>query len=384
MPDETRALRLRAALRPGDAADAREKPPARPGGDDDEDAAAVRRLYPPRPAATPLYVQHPGAFVSKKGDSLVVKVDGEEVSRVGTKDVSQLVLCGNVQVSTQTAHLLLQADIPIVYLSSGMWFYGIAQGVTLRNAFDRAAQFAAAADPARRLALAKMLVRDKALNQRTLLRRNAPPSAALDAALRDIDDLLPRVDAADAADVLLGLEGSIARAYFSQFGALLKPRDLDAAWDFGARNRRPPKDPVNAMLSFAYALLAKECTVALAADGLDPYWGFYHRPRHGRPALALDVMEPFRPFVADSAVITAVNTGMVAEGQFTRAASGCCMNDAARKALLRAYELRLDQLITHPAFGDRCSWRSVIQLQARLLGRWLRGDVGTYTSVVTR
>jgi CRISPR-associated protein Cas1 len=138
------------------------------------------------------------------------------------------------------------------------------------------------------------------------------------------------------------------------------------------------------MLSFAYALLAKECTVALLSEGLDPYWGFYHRPRHGRPALALDMMEPLRPIIADSAVITAINTGMVSASQFTIAASGCAMNDGARKALLRAYEARLDQLVTHPLFDYRCSWRSVILLQARLLSRWLRGDIATYSNIVTR
>jgi CRISPR-associated protein Cas1 len=182
----------------------------------------------------------------------------------------------------------------------------------------------------------------------------------------------------------LGIEGSIARCYFAQFAAMLKPRDFDAKWDFDARNRRPPKDPVNAMLSFAYALLAKECTVALLSEGLDPYWGLYHRPRHGRPALALDLMEPFRPVVADSAVITAINTGMVRAADFVTAASGCAMKDSARKAFLRAYEARLDQLVTHPIFDYRCSWRSIIRLQARLLARWLRGDVPEFSSVVTR
>jgi CRISPR-associated protein Cas1 len=345
---------------------------------------AVRRLFPPRPDATPLYVQHQGAFVGKRGESLVVKVDGEEVSRVGLKDVSQLVLCGNVQVSTQTLHLLCERDVPVVYLSSGMWFYGIAHGQAMRNAYDRAAQFAAAADPQRRLAIARSLVRDKALNQRTQLRRNAPSSPALDRALADIDDLLPRIDAAESIDTLLGLEGNAARAYFSRFADLLKPRDFDATWDFASRNRRPPRDPVNAMLSFAYALLAKECTVALLSEGLDPYWGFYHRPRHGRPALALDLMEPLRPVIADSAVLTAINTGMVSASGFTTAASGCAMNDAARKALLRAYESRLDQLVTHPLFDYRCAWRTVIRLQARLLSRHLRGDVPTFQSIVTR
>jgi CRISPR-associated endonuclease Cas1/CRISPR-associated protein Cas4 len=377
LPDETLALRR--------LADAGAAPPIKPRhGEGEEDEAMVRRLYPSRPDATPLYVQTQGAYVGKRGESLVIRADGQELARAGLKDVSQLVLCGNVQVSTQTMHLLCEADVPVVLLSSGWWFYGITHGQSLRNAYDRAAQFHTATDPQRCLAFAKTLVRDKALNQRTQLRRNAPPSADLDLVLNDIERLAARASEAPSADMLLGIEGNAARCYFSHFAQMLKPRDFDAKWDFESRNRRPPRDPVNAMLSFTYALLAKECTVALLAEGLDPYWGLYHRPRHGRPALALDLMEPFRAVIADSAVISAINTGMVRGAHFTQAASGCAMNDAGRKGLLRAYEARLDQLVTHPVFDYRCAWRSVIRLQARLLSRWLRGDVPEFTNLVTR
>jgi CRISPR-associated protein Cas1 len=131
-------------------------------------------------------------------------------------------------------------------------------------------------------------------------------------------------------------------------------------------------------------MLAKECTVTLLAEGLDPWWGLYHKPRHGRPALALDLMEEFRPLVVDSAVITAINTGMVTADDFTRSQAGCILNDRGRKAFIRAYEARLDQLVTHPAFDYRCSWRSIIRLQARLLARWLSNDVPEYTGMTTR
>ncbi|HWB54523.1 MAG TPA: CRISPR-associated endonuclease Cas1 [Tepidisphaeraceae bacterium] len=254
----------------------------------------------------------------------------------------------------------------------------------LRNAYDRAAQFAAAANPSSCLAFAKAIVSDKTQNQRTIIRRNAPSSTELDRTLDEIDHLINRISPASNIEMLLGLEGTVAARYFSQFASMLKPRDFEAKWDFNSRNRRPPRDPVNAILSFAYALLAKECTVALTAEGLDPYWGFYHRPRHGRPALALDLMEPLRPVIADSAVITAINTGMVSRRDFEIAASGCAMNAVARKAMLRAYEARLDQLVTHPSFDYRCSWRSIVRLQARLLARWLRGDISEFRNIVTR
>lgn len=343
--------------------------------------AAIRRLYPARDDALPFYVQKQGAFLGKSGNSLIVRKDKTELSRAALKDVSQLVLCGNISVSSQTVHLLCEAGIPIVYLSMGNWFYGITQGITLRNAFDRAAQFAVASQPERCLVFARSLVTAKGANQRTLLRRNAsPPQRVLD----DMNDLLQRIPGAADVGALLGLEGNLAAHYFRHFGSMLRPRDFEAEWAFDRRNRRPPLDPVNALLSFGYALLTKECSVALLSEGLDPWWGFYHKPRHGRPGLALDLMEPFRPLIADSAVITAVNTGMVTAADFTRTKSACMLKASGRKGFIRAYEARLDQLITHPVFNYRCSWRAVIRLQARLLSRWLRGDIPECPAMTTR
>lgn len=347
-----------------------------------EGATEPRRLYPVREDAVPLYVQEQGATVGKSANTLLVRTRGGEVERFRLIDVSQLVLCGNVQVSTQTLHLLCEAGIPVVYLSRGFWFYGVAQGMNLRNAYDRAAQFAVAADPVRSLQFAKEAVLAKASNQRTLLRRNAAdlPERVADEfaqALRDIE-------AAASVETLLGCEGNAAAIYFRHFARMLRPRDLPTEWDFATRNRRPPRDPINALLSFAYALLTKELTVALLAEGLDPWWGLYHRPRHGRPSMALDLMEEFRPLLADSAVLSAINTGMVAASDFVTTQAGCVMQPGARKAMLRAFEARLDQLVTHPLFGYRCSWRSVVRVQVRLFARWLRGDVPRYAGMVTR
>jgi len=311
----------------------------------------------------------------------VIRKTGEELGRARLKDVSQLVLCGNVTATAQTIQLLCEAGIAVVHLSMGNWFYGVTSGITLRNAYDRAAQFAAATQPDRCQALARDLVTAKGANQRTLLRRNG---TCPDAVLRDMNDLLERVQGAHEIPALLGLEGAVAALYFKHFGGMLKPRDFDAHWDFTARNRRPPRDPVNALISFGYSLLAKEFTVALLAEGLDPWWGLYHQPRHGRPALALDLMEPFRPLIVDSAVITAINTGMIRAADFTRSTSACMLTAAGRKGFIRAYEARLDQLVTHPVFDYRCAWRAMIRLHARLFSRWLRGDVPRYESITTR
>jgi len=348
------------------------------------DGHPMRRLYPVRDDALPLYVQEQGAFVGISKQRLVVKKSGAELASAKLQDVAQLVLCGNIQVSTQAVQVLCEASIPVVYLSLGHWFYGIAHGIHLRNAYDRAAQFQFAADEQKCLAFARNVVAQKGENQRTFLRRNSPADANSDRTIRDIDYLIEQIPKVDSIQSLLGIEGSIAAAYFGRFSTLIKPRDFDAQWDFSARNRRPPRDPVNALLSFGYAMLAKECTVALLSEGLDPWWGLYHQPRHGRPALALDIMEPFRPAVVDSAVISAINTGMVQRTSFDISSSACILKPDGRKAFIRAYEARLDQLITHPIFDYRCSWRTIIRLQARLLSRWFRGEIPHYTGVTTR
>ncbi len=364
LPDETLALREVAA-----------DPAASPDG-------RVRRLYPSRADAPPLYVQTQGAMVGKRGNVVVVRKNNDEIGRARLIDLDHLVVCGNVIVTAQTVHLLCEAGIPIVHLSRGHWFYGVTNGLALRNAYDRAAQFAAAARPDRCLAFARAVVLAKAMNQRTMLRRNASPKPA--GALARMKRLLRDVDSAPSIPALLGIEGAVAAHYFEHFAAMLRPRDFDAEWDFRNRNRRPPRDPVNALLSFGYALLAKECTVAALSEGLDPWWGLFHQPRHGRPSLALDLMEEFRPLIVDSAVITAVNTGMVGASDFTRGASGCALGERGRKAFIGAYEARLDQLVTHPLFGYRSSWRAMIRVQARLLARWLRGDVPEYAGITTR
>ncbi len=342
----------------------------------------IRQFFPPRDEALPLYVQEQGAMVCKTGKALVVWKQKEKLATVRLADTSQLVLCGNISVTAQTMHLLCEEDIPVVHLSMGNWFYGITQGMGLKNAYLRAAQFRVAADAGRCLALARRIVSAKIAAQRTFLRRNAAglPQQALD----DLAQQDEHARSAMTMESLLGIEGLGAKVYFTNFSRMVKGDALPTEWDFHNRNRRPPKDPINALLSFGYAMLAKECTVALAAEGFDPYWGFYHQPRHGRPALALDLMEEFRTPVVDSAVITAINTGMVREADFEIAKAGCAMKPEARKAFIRAYEGRLDQLVTHPVFDYRCSWRTVIRLQAKLLARWVRGEIDAYPGMETR
>lgn len=167
---------------------------------------------------------------------------------------------------------------------------------------------------------------------------------------------------------------------------MLKPRSPDSGWefDFEGRNRRPPKDPVNALLLFTYALLVKDITITVASAGLDPYLGFYHCERYGRPALALDLMEEFRPLVADSTVIAVINNGEITGADFVKRAGAVALTASGRRKLIHAYSRRLDALVTHPVFGYTISYRRVFEVQARLLGRYLLGEIPEYPAFVTR
>lgn len=194
---------------------------------------------------------------------------------------------------------------------------------------------------------------------------------------------------AESADELLGYEGAAARAYFGSFAGMIKRDEEDgeaqlATFEFTSRNRRPPRDAVNALLSLGYSLLAKDFTVTCYAVGFDPMVGFFHQPRHGRPALALDLMEPLRPLITDSAVLTAINTRMLSPRHIVRAGKAVSLTPDGRKAFFRAYEMRMDTLVTHPLFDYRVSYRRLLEVQTRLLAKTLESNLAEYPVFVTR
>lgn len=350
----------------------------------------VRRLAPARDDALPLYVQKHGSVVGKHGDQLVVKVRRETVQQTRLIETSQVCLFAAAQLTTPAIQECLARSIPVLYFSHGGWFYGMTQGLGHKNVGLRQAQYRAADKPAFCLGLARDLVRVKILNARTLLRRNHPdpPSDALEA----LKLAAEHAAAAESLESLLGIEGMAAKTSFAHFGQLLKPvHDPEQPEDtprmtfaFEHRNRRPPRDPVNAMLSFAYALFTKDWTITLAAVGFDPYLGFYHQPRYGRPALALDMMEPFRPLIPDSVVLWAVNNGVVTPSDFIRRGPAVALKDAARRKFILAYEKRMDDLVTHPVFNYRISYRRILEVQARLLARALTGEIPRLPDFLTR
>ncbi len=345
-----------------------------------------RPLAVARDEALPLYVQANSAKVAKKGETLEVTVEETQKTSVRLIDVSQVVLMGNIYLTTPTLHELMRREIPVTWHSFGGWFLGHTAGLGHKNVELRTAQYRASFDEMICLKLARDLVRTKILNCRTLMRRNwrgeDKPELLFDELKRDSEDS----QRAKNLPELLGTEGMAAQRYFGSFVRLIKQDDDLGSFrfDFTRRSRRPPTDPVNALLSFAYTLLVRSWTVALSAVGFDPYRGFYHQPRYGRPALALDMMEPFRPLVADSVVLQAINNGEVRPSDFVSAAGSVALTDDGRKRFIATFERRLSQEVTHPLFGYKVSYRRLFELQARLLGRFLLGDIPEYPDFTTR
>ncbi|MDZ3836909.1 MAG: CRISPR-associated endonuclease Cas1 [Rhodospirillales bacterium] len=343
-----------------------------------------RPLAVPRDDLLPLYVQAPRARISKAGETLEIAVEDQPSSTVRLVDVSQVVLLGNISITTPCVHELLRRDIPISWHSYGGWFLGHSVGTGHKNVELRTAQYRASFEPAVCLGVARSLVEAKIRNARTLLRRDCRDAQPPEQALAELKRHAERARHAAGMAELLGIEGNAAAIYFAHFATMLKQDPAGAAFDFARRSRRPPADPVNALLSFAYTLLVRTFTITLSAVGLDPYRGFYHQPRYGRPALALDLMEPFRPLIAESSVIQAINNGEVHMEDFVRAASSVALRPDGRKRFIATFERRLSQEMTHPIFQYRASYRRVIELQARLLGRHLLGELAEFPQVVTR
>jgi len=357
LPDETNALLAR-----------RQQPP--------------RRLVPRDPDQRPVYVTEPGSFVGVRSGRLEVSRNKEKVASFRLIDVSQLAVFGRVQVSTQALLACFAREIPVLWLSAGGWLHGHALGQPPKYVELRRRQTAAHAQGG--AGLAQQMIYGKILNCRTLLRRNArgDASAVVDALRR----LGEQARLADNFSTLLGIEGTAARLYFGAFPSVFGDRAADFAAEFSqlGRNRRPPLDPLNALLSFCYSMLTKDLVAITLGVGLDPFLGVYHRSRYGRPSLALDLAEEFRPLIADSVVIGLLNNGEITASDFIRRAGAVSLTPDGRKTVLRAYERRLDTQITHPVFGYRISYRRVLDVQARLLAAVMVGEIPSYTPMVTR
>jgi CRISPR-associated endonuclease Cas1/CRISPR-associated protein Cas4 len=349
---------------------------------------APRSIAVPADDALPLIVQSQHARIGKEGETLKITDEKQGETRVRLIDISDVALFGNVSITTPALSVLFEREIPVTFHSHGGWFRGVAHGVGHRNVEVRTAQYRMSFDETSCLRFARDLVAAKIINQRAMLRRNWRGEPEQRRAVLDrLRAARKSVGRAATSAELLGIEGDAAATYFRALAGLLKQPDTSgepAFFRFEARNRRPPADPVNAMLSLAYAMLTRHVTIAITSVGLDPYRGFYHAPRYGRPALALDLMEPFRSLIADSVVLSAINTGEVGPNDFVVAATGTALTQAGCRRFLQAFERRLSQETTHPAFGYQVSMRRMLLVQARLFSRFLLGELSSYPHYLPR
>ena len=355
---------------------------------------------------TTLYLTEYGAYVKKDGDTLLVHIPANEERqtekrkvRVPLMKVSQVVVYGSISLSSPVLTSLLAQGAEVCFCSAYGKFLGRLTPPLSKNSLIRLEQHQAHHDDSRAFALARAFVRGKLANMRAMLLRanRKRQESAIAAAAESIKGVITKLDALvfDEAQALrpdpsrpqegslygtlLGLEGAGTAQYYRVFGLLLK-----GDWEFTRRQRRPPRDPVNALLSYGYVLLMNQVASAVSIVGLDPYVGYLHSSQYGKPALALDVMESFRPLVVDSVVMTLINNGMISKDDFVEELGAWRLTDRGRRTFLKKFEERLNTEIKHPVFDYRASYRRCLELEVRLLAKWLTGEIPQYRCFVVR
>ncbi len=346
---------------------------------------AKRRLPIARDERYVVHVTSPGSKVCKDGDALRIETRDGDSTRVLLKDISHISVFGPSQITAQTFAGLLRDGIGVSHHTSVGTLLGVSSPLATRNVGLRRAQYRGADDPERCLEVARALVIAKIRNQRTVLRRQLraanSDAAELREAIEHMTNAIRWAERATTLDVLRGYEGDAARAYFAAL-----PATLPEAWrgDLQGRSRRPPRDRVNAMLSFAYSLLTREAIAAIGRVGLDPMLGFFHSMIPGRPALALDLIEPFRPAWADTAVLRLISTSGIERSEFKTGPAAAYLDPSGRKKLINAHERRAREETSHPRFAYRMSYRRILELEVRVLGKFLHGEISEYIPLWTR
>lgn len=328
-----------------------------------------------------LYLTEQYAFVKKRDDCLLVQFPDKKTREIPLLKIDHVIVVGEVTVSTPALLALLEQGAEVCFLSAHGAYRGRLSPPFSKNMFLRRQQYAACADPERTLALARRVVAGKLENQRTMLlrgNRKLDDPLVAEAAERMKRDA-KAVPGAMTLDSVRGLEGAGAAAYFDAFGRLLR-QELG----FERRIRRPPTDPVNATLSLAYTCLMNQVLAAIQMVGLDPYAGYLHAAQYARPSLALDLMEEFRPVIADSVVLTLLNTRVLQAEDFETELGACRLTAAGRKRFYAQFEERLNTEIEHPVFGYKVTYRRCLELQVRLLAKWLVGEVPEYPPFTVR
>lgn len=330
-----------------------------------------------------LYVTSEDVYLTLDGENVVANRDKEQVARYPLHTLQGIVSFSYAGASPALMGACANRDINITFCTPNGRFLARTAGIAHGNVLLRREQYRVADDPVRSCYIAKNMIFGKLYNARWSMERMLRDhkmrvdEVKFRNAIDIIKGLMPQVTEEISIDSLRGLEGVGASAYFGVFDDMIL-RDKDS-FSFHGRNRRPPLDNVNAMLSFAYSLLTSDCASALEGVGLDAYVGFMHTDRPGRKSLALDLMEELRPCVADRFVLTAINNRVVSPNDFEKTESGAVlMKDDGRKKFLKAWQERKKENITHPFLQDKMEWGLVPHIQALLLARYLRGDLDEY------
>ena len=348
-----------------------------------------KRIKPALGIDNVLYVDEPGCAIKKTGERILVAKENEIIRDIPLIHLGQVVISGNVNLTTPAMQTLLHEGIPVVFLSAYGRYHGALTPQVSRNSLLRRAQHRVADNAERCLALSKAFVHGKIWNMRTMLQRRKwraekgteAALAPLLASIKAMHGTQKRIPRATELTQLLGMEGNASAEYFRSFAFMLKS---EMGFDFERRSRRPPADATNALLSFAYSLLTADVMAAIQIVGMDPYIGFFHQVKYGKPCLALDLMEEFRPIIADSVVITLINTRQITPADFEKSHGGWYLKSNARKKFYAAYETRKNETLTHPVFKYKLSFRRAMELQARLLAKYLTDEIDAYTPLTVR
>ncbi len=325
----------------------------------------------------PLYLTQQGSVLKREGERLIVTKDDQVLADIPVIKVDQVVIMGNIKVTTPVITLLLQQEIDLVYLSSRGRYRGRLVGTGSGFAQLRHIQVQKAALPSFALEMAKRMIHGKLANQQALLRKYGPAvGKPLSQAITGIGDLARRVEGVKDIETLRGLEGQAAVLYFQGLRELLQ-QDLG----FQRRVQHPPTDPVNSLLSFGYTLLLNDLVAAIHLVGMDPFIGFFHVIDYGRPSLALDLEEEFRPTIVDTLVLEIVNQRLMTQGDFQKPKNPDEMvrlSDAARNRYLEIYEQRVNTRVVYPPTQEENSYRRILELQTRHLARVIQDRDKTY------
>lgn len=329
-----------------------------------------------------LYVQTQGAYLRLEGDTLRIEQEKNILRQIPLHHLGGLALFGNVLLSPFLLHRCAQDGRELAWFSESGRFQGRLAGPISGNVLLRRAQHQALESSSSLLYLAQRFVEAKLRNTRSVLQRavrERGETETLAQALYEHESALRHLPQARTIDEVRGLEGNAASSYFAAFGDLL----LSGEFRFDGRNKRPPRDPVNALLGFVYALLTTQCTAALEGVGLDPQVGFLHALRPGRNALALDLIEEFRAWWADRLVLSLLNRKQLAPKHFEERPGGAVMlGEEGRKVVIVAFQTRRQETVQHPLFKEPVAVGLLPHIQARLLARYLRGDLPEYPAFV--